>query len=106
MIPKIISKWKIMNLSQRIVAVILLLLIAGSIATPIYSQISARIKIKQSFMEVCTSATSATNSDSACDCAWKKALDKYGYDRLGDQMRFYDYVSPIDLTDWIIECQI
>lgn len=105
MLSKIISKWKIMNVSQKIVAIILLILIAIYIFTPIYNQIKLREQTKQEFVELCNLAASGTNNQSACGCAWDKAVSKYGYDNLQKQLKYNGYVNPADLVDWVLQCK-
>lgn len=94
-----------MNFSQRIVAIILLVLFIAYISTPIYNQIQLRAQVKKEFIEVCNLAASATNNESGCTCAWDKALNKYGYDSLQKQLKYNGYVNPEDLATWVLECR-
>jgi hypothetical protein len=93
--------------SQKIVAVILLILFVSYISIPIYNQIASKAKTKQEFIELCISATSATynDNDNACGCAWNKALSEYGYDKIEKQMRYNGSVDPADLATWVLDCK-
>jgi len=105
MLSKITSRWKSMMLSQKITGVILLLLFLSCLLVPIFNQIAVRSKTKQAFIELCDSVTSATNNNSACNCAWDKALNEYGYDKVEKQIKYNGSVDPTDLFTWILDCQ-
>lgn len=105
MLSKITSRWKSMMLSQKITGIILLLLFLSCLLVPVFNQITVRNKTKQAFIELCESATSATNNDSACNCAWDKAISAYGYDKVEKQIKYNGYVDPTDLFIWILDCR-
>jgi hypothetical protein len=111
MLTKIISKWKIMTIGQKITGILLLILFAYALLTPVLRQIESRNQIKNRYIETCVLLLGSTienrtenSKDEACSCIWKKALKKYGYETLGTKMRFGGYTDAAETTEWTLEC--